>query len=92
MTIRPAARLTDARDPVTAYLAMYVSLTSDAEDDQGVPLHTRHATGYLQALYDTHQIGADTFERLRHLIEWTRNNRANELAGLPVVPWPGSPQ
>ena len=52
MTIRPAARLTDARDPVTAYLAMYISLISDAEDDQGVPLHTRHATGYLQALYD----------------------------------------
>jgi hypothetical protein len=92
MTIRPAARLTDVREPATAYLAMYTSLINGAEDDQGVRLKSWHATGYLQALYDTHQIGADTFERLRHLIEWRRNNRANELAGLPVVPWAGSPQ
>jgi len=91
MTNRPVARLTDARHPVTAYLAMHTSLISEAEDGQALCLRTSHATGYLQALYDTHQIGEDAVERLRHLIEWTRNNRAQKLAGLPVHPWPGSP-
>lgn len=91
MTIRPAARVTDARDPVTAYLAMYIDRIAEAEDHQDVRLSTRHAIGYLQALYDTHQIGADTFERMRQVIGWTRNNRMNQVAGLPVEPWPGSP-
>lgn len=71
---------------------MYTSLITEGEDDLGMRLKTGHAIGYLQALYDTHQINAVTFERLRHLIEWTRNNRANELAGLPFMPWTGSPQ
>ncbi|WP_062383023.1 hypothetical protein [Pseudomonas abietaniphila] len=91
MTTRPIARLTDARHPVTAFLAKYTSLIGEAEDDQGVHVSAGHATGYLQALHDTHQIDADTLERLRHLVEWTRQNRIHELDGLPVLPWPGSP-
>lgn len=39
MTIRPAARLTDARGPVAAYQATYISLISEAKDDQGLRLN-----------------------------------------------------
>lgn len=86
------SRLTNARDPVTAYLPLHASLIGEAEDDQSVRLTTMHATGYLQALYDIAKIDAAIFERWQHLIEWMRSNRENELAGLPLQPWPGSPQ
>jgi len=89
--VKPQARLTDARDPVTAYLAKYTSLITESDNEQGVRLSTGHANGYLQALYDIHQIGPEVFERLKHVIEWTRQSRSNELAGLPELPYPGSP-
>lgn len=71
---------TDTKDPITAYLAMYIDLINDSDDVQGVRLQAWHASGYLQALYDIERIHAVTLTKHREEIERVRQARLEVLA------------